>query len=100
MQEGRVAAGAYGDIFQATTGRPAMSATPMGANIEAPNAAIGLQDYLSMGINFQQQDANAAAAKKAQQSALIGAGIGAVGSLGGMALGGFLSRPPAAAPQK
>lgn len=87
MQEARGATGLYGDIFQATTGRPTMSATPMGATIQAPDANIGLQDYLSMGINFQQQDANAAAAKKAQQSALIGAGIGAVGSLGGMAAG-------------
>lgn len=89
MQEARGATGLYGDIFQATTGRPTMSATPMGATIQAPDANIGLQDYLSMGINFQQQDANAAAAKKAQQSALIGAGIGAVGSLGGMAMGGM-----------
>ena len=89
MQEARGATGLYGDIFQATTGRPTMSATPMGATIQAPDANIGLQDYLSMGINFQQQDANKAAAAKAQQSALIGAGIGAIGDLGGMAMRGI-----------
>lgn len=89
MQEARGALGLYGDIFQATTGRPTMSPTPAGVNVMAPETGIGVNDYLSMGINFQNQDANAAAAKRAQQMALIGAGIGAVGSLGGGALGGM-----------
>ncbi len=87
MTEARNALPLYGDIFQATTGRPTMSPSPVGANIQAPNASIGLQDYLSLGVNYQQQDANAAAAKKAQQMQLIGAGIGAIGNLGGMAAG-------------
>ena len=87
MQEARGAVGMYGDIFQATTGRPTMSPAPAGANVQAPDASIGLQDYLSLGVNYQQQDANAAAAKKAQQAQLIGAGIGAIGNLGGMAAG-------------
>lgn len=86
MQEARGALGLYGDIFQATTGRPTMTPTPAGVNVMAPETGIGINDYLSMGINFQNQDANAAAAKRAQQMALIGAGIGAAGSIGG----GFL----------
>lgn len=87
MQEARGATGLYGDIFQATTGRPTMSATPMGATIQAPDASIGLQDYLSMGINFDQQRVNANAASKAQNKQLLGAGIQTLGSLGGMAAG-------------
>lgn len=89
MQEARGALGLYGDIFQATTGRPTMTPTPAGVNVMAPETGIGINDYLSMGINFQNQDANAAAAKRAQQMALIGAGIGAVGSIGGGVLGGM-----------
>lgn len=85
--EARDALGLYGDIFQATTGRPTMSATPMGATIQAPDANIGLQDYLSMGINFDQQRMNANANKKAQQQAMIGAGIQAVAGIGGAAVG-------------
>jgi len=85
MTEARGALPLYGDIFQATTGRPTMSPSPVGANIQAPNASIGLQDYLSLGVNYQQQDENAAAAKRAQQMQLIGAGIQAVGGLGAAA---------------
>lgn len=84
MQEARGAVGMYGDIFQATTGRPTMSPAPAGANVQAPDASIGLQDYLSMGVNFDQQRVNANAASKAQQAQLIGAGIGAIGNIAGM----------------
>ena len=80
------AQGLYGDIFQATVGRPALAPAPQGANIQAPNSNIGIDDYLSMGLNFQMQDQNKAAASKAQQTALIGAGIGAIGNIGGSAM--------------
>ena len=80
------AQGLYGDIFQATVGRPALAPAPQGANIQAPNSNIGIDDYLSMGLNFQMQDQNQAAAKKAQQSQLIGAGIGAIGNMAGGAM--------------
>lgn len=89
MAEARDALGLYGDIFQATTGRPTMTPEPRGINVNAPETGIGINDYLSMGLNFQQQDRNDAAAKQAQKMALIGAGINAVGNLGGMAMGGL-----------
>ena len=85
FQQAGAAQGLYGDIFQATVGRPALAPAPQGANINAPNNNIGIEDYLSMGINFQTQDQNAAAAKRAQQMQLIGAGIGAIGQIGGSA---------------
>ncbi len=78
MGEARDALGLYGDIFQATTGRPTMSPTPAGAQIQAPSTNIGLQDYLSQGINYELQDMNNAAAKAAGKQALTGQIIGGV----------------------
>ncbi len=81
MAEARQAAGAYGDIFQATTGRPTMSPAPAGAQIQAPNSGIGVEDYLSYGVNREVQSRNMASAKSSAQMGLAGDIIG--GLLGG-----------------
>jgi hypothetical protein len=78
----RGAAGMYGDVFQATTGRPTQSPQPGGANIMAPNSSMGIDDYLSYIVNNQIQKQNMGAAEDANQMALYGSIIQAVGGLG------------------
>lgn len=78
MAEAGQAQGLYGDIFQATTGRPTMSPTPQGSNIQAPSTNIGMEDYLSQGINLDIMRMNQNAADKAGRQALTGQIIGGV----------------------
>lgn len=85
MGEARGALGLYGDIFQATTGRPTMSPAPAGAQVQAPNSGIGIEDYLSYGVNREVQGRNLNSAQSAAKMGMAGNIIG--GLLSGA--GGF-----------
>ena len=74
---------AIGDPFLAITGRPAM---PQGANIQSPDYTGFNNDLFSYGVNREIMDNNNAQAQAARQAQLIGAGISAVGSIGGGAM--------------
>lgn len=70
---------AFGDVFQAVTGRPSMPA-PQGANIMAPTTGIAADDLLSYGINREQEGREIRAARAAGNKAFAGQIIG--GALG------------------
>jgi hypothetical protein len=72
----RSSAGLYGDVFQATTGRPALFPVPQGANIQAPRVGTEWDDLFSYGVNREIQDRNISAAKSAANKALIGQIVG------------------------
>ncbi len=81
------AAGLFGDVFQATTGRPAQSPAPQGTGIEAPKVGTNWDDLLSYGVNREIQGRNLSAAKdnanKQMWGQIIGGLLGAAGGAAG-----------------
>jgi len=78
---------AFGDTFQAITGRPSMP-QPQGANIMAPKVGTDYDDLLSYGINREIQGRNLSAANSAANKAMIGQIIsGLLSGAGGAAAG-------------
>lgn len=71
-----------GDPFLAVTGR-ASQTRPQGSNPMSPGYGSINQDALSLYVNNQIQDQQKKAANDANRNALYGAGIQAIGSLGG-----------------
>lgn len=86
LEDAYGAAGLYGDIFQATTGRPVRSPSPAGANIQAPQQGTAMDDFFSYGVNKDMQRININAAEKASDKAMTGQIIGGLlSSAGGFA---------------
>jgi hypothetical protein len=80
------AAGLFGDVFQATTGRPSQSPAPVGSNIEGPRIGTQWDDLLSYGIGRETQGRNLRAANSAANKAMIGQIVGGLlGAAGGAA---------------
>lgn len=78
-----------GDPFLAVTGRASQS-TPQGSNPMSPGYNQVNQDSLSLVVNEDIMRQQREAADAANRTALLGAGIGAVGSLAGGAAGAFI----------
>lgn len=72
------------DPWMAFAGRPS---GPQGSNVNSPDYANFNNDLFSLQTNYDIQRNNNAQAAKARQAELIGAGIGAVGSIAGGAAG-------------
>jgi hypothetical protein len=86
------AAGMFGDVFQATTGRPAASPAPVGAEIQAPDYPGFNEGLFSYGVNREIQGRNLKSAQGAARMGMwgqiIGGALGAAGSVGGAYMGG------------
>lgn len=78
----------YGDVFQATTGRPALAPAPQGATVAAPDYSGYTNDLFNYGVNREIQGRELNAAQGARRDALIGSTIqgllGSASSLGAM----------------
>jgi hypothetical protein len=72
LQQATQASGLFGDVFQATTGRPAMAPAPAGANVMAPRVGTEWDDLFSYGVNREIQSRNLSAANSAANKAMIG----------------------------
>jgi hypothetical protein len=75
-----------GDPFLAVTGR-ASQTRPQGSSPMSPGYGAVNQDSLSLYVNNEIMDAQKKAANDANRNALYGAGISAIGSMGGAAAG-------------
>ena len=82
MRVGAFNQSVVGDPFLAVTGRGSQT-RPQGSNPMSPGYGSINQDSLSLYVNNQIQDQQKKAANDANRNALYGAGIQAIGSLGG-----------------